>query len=457
MDDNRPGPSSRAVRRRRDLTAGEAADLHARMSRLESKSAGFEQAIVIRFDEVNQDLNRFEANSETQKKFISQEIARIEELTHTAVQHSQSQIDSLRQQTSDIHASLTDMHDHSTLLTEGLRSMMESFRDMRFDLPNTFEGWMRTREGRGNGTVSGPELQPWTSGRSTPFPTLPTPPPLHVSPGRPDPNPAALGFTAGESAAAATESPHQSANPYVASAPNSPNDPFQQYIDPHMGEVSEPLMDLEQTFMVSEEAGEEKAAVEEMQRDGLDAPEDIEMPPVETEQEGQVGEDVGEAGRTDGQVEQEEEKGHPESLEEGEVAEEVESSPPGVAAAEDAAPQRLSLSQRTPPSTPPTVIREISVAPPSGLLVSSSLEVCPPTSQITSPTAPSSPNLDHRLLNAALTDSAQPPPSAGATDFAGPRTRSRSASITNPPLVSARPRPISKRQGTKNGGESSRK
>ena len=90
-----------------------------------------EKATTIRFDELSHDVARLQSNSETQKKVLAQELARIEEQTESAVQRTQTQIDSLRQQTADMHWSLTARDCHG------------------FDNPRGFQA--RVRQGTGTG------------------------------------------------------------------------------------------------------------------------------------------------------------------------------------------------------------------------------------------------------------------------------------------------------------------
>lgn len=79
---------------------------------------------------------------------------------------------------------------------------------------------------------------------------------------------------------------------------------------------------------------------------------------------------------------------------------------------------------RTPPSTPTSVIRDYSVPPPVGMLVSNDIQVFPPSSQSSIPSPSPQPN--YRLLN--------PPRSGDDGVSTGPTTRSRS-----PMLPAAKP------------------
>jgi len=87
------------------------------------------------------------------------------------------------------------------------------------------------------------------------------------------------------------------------------------------------------------------------------------------------------------------------------------------------------LSQQTPPSTPPTFIRD-TVPPPSGMLVNEDIQVFPPSSQSSMPSPSPQPN--YRLLNRPRTGD-----TAAST---GPVTRSRSRS-RSPNVPAAEPVP----------------
>ena len=64
--------------------------------------------MAIHFKEVQQDLNHLDSNMDNQKKVIGQELARVGEQVEMVLQRTkwaQTQINSLRQQTSDMHIS----------------------------------------------------------------------------------------------------------------------------------------------------------------------------------------------------------------------------------------------------------------------------------------------------------------------------------------------------------------
>ena len=187
VDDRQPGPSRRQVRRKTKAAPREIAEIYAKISAIDSKTiSAMEDAAALRFGEIQQDINRLESNSETQRKYIGQELERVKLRTQTAVDHAQQQIDSLRQQTTDMHSSLTAIHHQSQTLTDGLKTMMNSFSNLRFDLLNAFNDWMRVRMGEaGTGTVSGSDLRqgPWSlTAEQKHIPLLPPLLPLHHAP-----------------------------------------------------------------------------------------------------------------------------------------------------------------------------------------------------------------------------------------------------------------------------------
>ena len=535
MEDNRPGPSSRVVRRRTNMGSTQLAEVYARLSKLESSSNTMEQVTGVRFRELQQDVERLDSNNETQKKFMAQELVRIEEHTHSAVDRTQSQIDSLRQQTTDMHTSLSSIHHHSETLTNGLKTMMESFRDLRFDLPNAFDDWIKVREGRGTGTVSGAELQPWNSRRHTPLPSLPNLPPLVVSPPPPSPN-AAFQSDAPDSNTASTETAPRSSAPNSATTPDSPNEPYQGFM--HLQEQSDAMLDLQtnldtgddRQMDVNEEGmgmegiqtSERSTGMRRMEEESDPTPLELavgEGSRVSSEVEGNV-ERVGDLGGDQqaggGSLEAQQPDVIPkvecrqdsvpappspvvepgpipadQDIGEGQEEPALEAGPSasdpissqsdvGEGQEEPALQGRPSASdpissqsdvgegQEEPAlegepsaldpissqSLSPSLIREVSVPPPSGLLVSSSLEVIPPSSQPSIPS--SSPQPDFRLLNAPPARSTSQAPSSGGNEFTGRITRSRSGSVSKPPHDTSKPPSQSKRKGARNGPSSRR-
>jgi len=410
------------------LGSKEIAEIYARLSEVEGHSGAMEKATACRFDEITQDLGRLQSNSETQKKVMAQELARIEVETHSAVDRAQTQIDSLRQQTSDMHTSLTAIHEHSSTLTATLKNMMQSFTDMRFELPNTIDNcidnWMRVKAGGQNGTVSAAELQPWKS--STSLLPLSLPPPLQVSPPPPAPT-TPTNAVAPETNTSSTHPPLRTPAPNPASAPHSPNDSYQGFMAPYM-QHSEAMRDLNDNL---DNGGTGGMEVDEgdLNVDGAAGIEQVDQEPTGLERMSIPADVVEQGGRMEPTAQAERastEQAVQESTPELSGAESVPASTSAIAETgaivtdEDmpqtqegtsgslshappveepnvSQPLTPGQSQRTPPSTPPTYIRDHSVPAPSGLLVSNDIGVLPPSSQ--SSLASPSPQPNYRLLN----------------------------------------------------------
>ena len=452
------------VRRRRPATK-EVADLYARLRAVETQADNLENVTAIRFKEVQQDLNRLDSNADTQKKVMGQELARVEEQAETALQRTewaQTQIDSLRQQTSDMHTSLTSIHEHSATLTQGLQRMMESFRDLRFDVPNLVDNWMKVKlgaEGAGTGTVSGSQLHYGSADIAQQ--TLPQLPPM------------VGGVTASVSASdgANTENtPHtaQTPPPHTPVEPPSPNNIFGGFIVPDSNVQSDAMMDLENRLDtggmdVDGEVAQESSAMMAQEYNAAT--------PVSTSAstmgdgglEGNVRVAEGHLGERDrlsplSPTPVPEAVSLPSQYPHLSPISSLSPTPQKSQAAEAKLPEGLQgnevLEERTPPPSPPqqgphststSIIREGTVSPPPGLLVESSMEVCPPSSQSNMPSPAAHP--DFRLLNA--------PSTAGAVGDEGVHqgriTRSRSRSVTHPPPQPSRSATPSKRKGKKPG------
>jgi hypothetical protein len=464
VEGNQPGPSSRMVRRPKKMGSKQIAEIYARLSTMEGNAGAMEQASAIRFQELQQDIERLQSNGETQKKVMAQELSRIEEQTHSAEQRTQSQIDNLCQQTTDMHSSLTAIHQHSETLTDSLKTMMQQFHELRFDLPNAFDTWMKVREGRQNGpgTVTAAELQhqSWHPSHS-PHPLSPS---LQAPP--PPPAPSLSNSVAPDTNTGSTESPHRT-------PPSSPNDCYQPYVPEQSdaildlndnlansgggdmdvdgegldlgdavgiaqdgGEVARGGMgrmsDLGHEMEVEQEQGgemESMALAERSTTPGWVEPEDTplwmerENTPVVTEREvtpvlGAEAATPGGSGLGSGH-EATSLIGEPGAMiDDDNLPQEVTSDVPPVVNPEPTQPLTPGPSQQTPPSTPPGFIRDHSFPPPAGLLVSNSIDIVPPSSQSSVPSPSPQPN--YRLLNA---------PHTGTADvLMGPMTRSRSRS-----------------------------
>lgn len=146
-----------------------------------------DDAAALRFQELSREVERLDSNAETQKKYFLQEISqveqRVEQRAEAAEQRSvglQQQIDSVRQQTESMEKTMGAMHTHSTELTHGLKSVIQSFERFRFDLPDSFDRWLAAKV-TGNGTAACEDLQQssgWVSGSWT----VPTMPAIHGPP-----------------------------------------------------------------------------------------------------------------------------------------------------------------------------------------------------------------------------------------------------------------------------------
>ena len=235
MDDTEPGPSRRQVRRNTKGTPRDIAEIYAKITAMDVKTTAMAEASAIRFGKMQQDIDRLQSNSETQRKYIGQ----VELRMQSAVDQAQQQIDSLRQQTSDMHTSLGAIHQHLEVLTEGLKTMINRFSNLQFDLSNTFDNWMRVRmaqEGAGSGTVSGADLHQgaWSStAGQTPIPSVPSLMPLHRTPSAPSP--------VTPSAPTTGPSSEPSLRPPSRSPTHSPTDLYQQFM---VKQKSDAILDL---------------------------------------------------------------------------------------------------------------------------------------------------------------------------------------------------------------------
>ena len=107
--------------------------------------------------EMRTDIGRIDSNQETQKKYFHQQLLRVEGLAQTAVDRTtgiQEQLDSVRQQTRDLHESLMSMNKHSQVLTKGLTEMIHGFKDLRFHMPTMFDDWLAVKLGGNASTIN---------------------------------------------------------------------------------------------------------------------------------------------------------------------------------------------------------------------------------------------------------------------------------------------------------------
>jgi chromosome segregation ATPase len=152
---DQPGPSSGRTLRRRQEDPRDIAELYARLQDVEAHTGSLEDVTSLRYGEITQQISRLDSNAETQKKWVGQRLELVEEHARTADERMsgfQSQIDSVRQQTQDLHQSLLAVHDHSQQLTSGLSTVIDKFKNLCFDLPAILDDWSRmnneNREGR---------------------------------------------------------------------------------------------------------------------------------------------------------------------------------------------------------------------------------------------------------------------------------------------------------------------
>ena len=136
------------------------------------------EATAAGMQDVRGELQRLESNHDTQKKYFVAEIGRVEGIAESVKETAtgvQDQLSSVRQQTLDMHNSLTAMQRHSEQLTKGLQDVMVGFREMNFDMPTKFDNWLKVRLGHEGGlpsTISGEDLRrQWNSNQ--PFPPPP--------------------------------------------------------------------------------------------------------------------------------------------------------------------------------------------------------------------------------------------------------------------------------------------
>ena len=147
---------------------------------METAANGLTEATAVSMQEMRGELMQLSAGQEAQKKYFVKELVRVEQIAESAVEKMtglQEQVDSVRQQTRDMHDSLAAMHKHSEELTSGLKYVMQGFRDLHFDLPTKMDDWLQVRLGHEGGrpsTIPGEDLQrQGNTGRQ--FPSAPPP------------------------------------------------------------------------------------------------------------------------------------------------------------------------------------------------------------------------------------------------------------------------------------------
>src|SRR5258705_1087023 len=172
------------------------AELYARLQTVEDRTDTVVDATRVTLQEVRGEMARLDSNQDTQKKYILKQLVEVEELAKTALEKTagvQEQVDSVRQQTRDMHQSLTSMHRHSELLTTGLHQAIDRMRDLHFEMPTQFDDWLKIRlgsEGAYPSTVAGDALQ-LQHHFNIPIPAAPPIPPLPSTQSLPPPMEAA--------------------------------------------------------------------------------------------------------------------------------------------------------------------------------------------------------------------------------------------------------------------------
>jgi hypothetical protein len=147
---------------------------------VECSTGGLSNATSTTLQELRGEVSRIESNQEIQKKYLIKELVRVEEVAKSAMDHSegvQKQVDSVRQQTKAMTDSMQAMHRHSDELTNGLKEMMNEFRELRFEMPGKFDDWLKVRLGQAEGripTISGEDLRRQSNAQ----PQIPSVPPL---------------------------------------------------------------------------------------------------------------------------------------------------------------------------------------------------------------------------------------------------------------------------------------
>ena len=163
------------IRRPRE-SASDIANIWAHIRQSESAMESLTQATAVSLQEVRGDILRVGSNQDTQRKHYERSLARVEEVAQSALERTtglQDQIESVRQQTRDMHHTLGNINNQSCTVTEGLKDMMREFKDLRFELPNKFDNWLSLRLGGMASTISGEDLHQsrWSSLPTNNIPT----------------------------------------------------------------------------------------------------------------------------------------------------------------------------------------------------------------------------------------------------------------------------------------------
>ena len=361
--------------------------------------------------EIRGEVSRVVSDQDVQKKYLLKEISRVEGIAQSALENSsgvQQQVDSMAQQTRDIHDSLTAMNRHSTELTSSLKSMMEGFKNLNFELPNKFDSWLKVRignEGPFPSTISGEAL------RMPPTHPIPLTPPLILAnvPTPPAPATNVLGQSRSEVDAEGETSSTRPASP-ATSRPSSAS-LYQQYLNNHSSQ-EDLVADMGAT---SEDAT--KVGVEGMESDtvwtGLSERAVVTEQPMDVDerQEGEeqkdeevvsVANSIPPAEDVGRDIEEDQPGGPEQSVQD---MEDVLAGPPPDGQSPD--PDQLSPSASVPPpctlpsidappASPisPDIIRSHSVEPPLGLLAPA-FHLSPASSLATIPSPTSNNHADY--------------------------------------------------------------
>ena len=154
---NEAGPSNRRIRRPRESNR-DFADLYNRIRSLEANQDNQQQATAASLEEVRQDVDRVHSDVRTHQKYFVQELSRLEERSKERSENLQQQLDSVRDQTRSISDSAVALQKNAQDLTESLRLITGSFQNLRFDIPNILDDWLRLRTGEQSDTVTGEQL-----------------------------------------------------------------------------------------------------------------------------------------------------------------------------------------------------------------------------------------------------------------------------------------------------------
>ena len=172
------GPSGGLIRRPRE-TAGDIAEIYARLREVEDNTEGLARATAVRMEEIKSDVGRVDSNQETKAKYFKQQLERVEGVANAALERTtglQDQVNSVRQQTHDLHESLSVMNRHQEVLTTGLTGTIQGLQGFQFQIPTLFDDWLKVKTGGYPLTINSQQIEhPWIA------PYVP-PAPAHLGP-----------------------------------------------------------------------------------------------------------------------------------------------------------------------------------------------------------------------------------------------------------------------------------